>query len=35
MTSAGLWWSLAIIGLVNFVLSAWVGAKLYSEDSVV
>jgi hypothetical protein len=34
MTSAGLWWSLAIIGLVNFVLSAWVGAKLYSEDSV-
>jgi hypothetical protein len=34
MTSAGLWWSLAIIGLVNFVLSAWLGAKLYSEDSV-
>jgi len=33
MMSAGLWWSFAIIGLVNFLVSAWVGARLYSEDS--
>ena len=33
MMSAGLWWSFAFIGLVNFLLSAWVGARLYSEDS--
>ena len=31
--SSGLWWSFAIVGLVNFLVSAWVGAKLYSEDS--
>jgi hypothetical protein len=31
--SSGLWWSFAIVGLVNFLASAWVGAKLYSEDS--
>jgi hypothetical protein len=31
MMSAGLWWSYAIVGLVNFFLSAWAGAKLYSE----
>jgi len=31
--SAGLWWSFAIIGLVNFLVSAWVGAWLYSEDA--
>jgi hypothetical protein len=31
--SAGLWWSFAIVGLVNTLVSAWVGAKLYSEDS--
>jgi hypothetical protein len=34
MTSAGLWWTLAFVGLVNFFLSAWAGAKVYSEDSV-
>jgi hypothetical protein len=33
MMSAGLWWSFAFIGLVNFLLSAWVGARLYSEDA--
>ena len=33
MMSAGLWWTFAFIGLVNFFLSAWAGAKLYSEDS--
>jgi hypothetical protein len=32
MTSAGLWWSFAFFGLVNFLLSAWAGAKVYSED---
>ena len=31
--SSGLWWSLAFIGLVNFLVSAWAGARLYSEDS--
>jgi hypothetical protein len=31
--SAGLWWSFAFVGLVNFLVSALVGAKLYSEDS--
>jgi hypothetical protein len=35
MMSGGLWWSFAFIGLVNFLLSAWVGARLYSEDAVV
>ena len=35
MMSSGLWWSFAFIGLVNFLLSAWVGARLYSEDAVV
>jgi hypothetical protein len=33
MMSTGLWWGFAFIGLVNFVLSAWVGARLYSEDA--
>jgi len=33
MMSAGLWWSFAFIGLVNFLLSAWVGARLYSENA--
>ncbi|MDP9201515.1 MAG: hypothetical protein M3P26_06235 [Gemmatimonadota bacterium] len=33
MMSAGLWWTFAFIGLVNFWVSAWVGAWLYSEDS--
>jgi hypothetical protein len=35
MMSTGLWWSFAIVGLVNFLLSGWVGARLYSEDAVV
>ena len=30
--SPGLWWSFAFIGLVNFLLAAWAGAKVYSED---
>lgn len=35
MMSAGLWWSFAFVGLVNFLLSAWAGAKLYSEGPAV
>jgi hypothetical protein len=35
MMSAGLWWAFAFIGLVNFWVSAWVGARLYSEDATV
>jgi len=35
MMSSGLWWGFAFVGLVNFLLSAWVGARLYSEDAVV
>ena len=35
MMSAGLWWSFAFVGLVNFFLSAWAGAKLYSEGAAV
>ena len=31
--SSGLWWSFAFIGLVNFLVSAWAGAKFYTEDS--
>jgi len=34
MTSMGLWWTTAIIWLVNLLLAAWVGAKVYSEDAV-
>jgi hypothetical protein len=33
MMSAGLWWTFAFIGLVNFLVSAWVGARLYSEGA--
>jgi hypothetical protein len=33
MMSTGLWWTFAFIGLVNFLLSAWAGAYLYSEDA--
>jgi hypothetical protein len=33
MTSTGLWWTFAFLGLVNFLLSAWAGAKVYSEDA--
>jgi len=35
MMSAGLWWTFAFVGLVNFLLSAWAGAKFYTEDTVV
>jgi hypothetical protein len=33
MMSTGLWSSFAFLGLVNFLVSAWAGAKVYSEDS--
>jgi len=33
MMSTGLWSMFALFGLINFVLSAWVGAKLYTENS--
>lgn len=33
MMSTGLWASFAFFGLVNFLLSAWIGAKLYAEDA--
>ncbi|MFL5528704.1 MAG: hypothetical protein ACJ791_05005 [Gemmatimonadaceae bacterium] len=32
MMSSGLWWSFAFIGLVNFLLAAWAGARVYSEE---
>ena len=35
MMSAGLWGTFAIIGLVNYLLSAWAGAKFYTENSTV
>jgi hypothetical protein len=35
MMSSGLWWTFAFIGLVNFLLSAWAGAKFYTEDAAV
>jgi hypothetical protein len=35
MMSAGLWWSFAFVGLVSFLLSAWAGAKFYSEGPAV
>lgn len=31
MMSTGLWMSFAFFALVNFLVSAWVGAKLYTE----
>jgi hypothetical protein len=34
MMSSGLWWTFAFIGLVNFLLSAWAGAKFYTEEAV-
>jgi hypothetical protein len=33
MVSTGLWAEFAFFGLVNFLISAWVGAKLYTEDA--
>lgn len=35
MMSSGLWWSFAFAGLVNFFLSAWAGAKVYTEEATV
>jgi len=32
MMSPGLWWSFAVAGLINFLLAAWAGAKVYTED---
>ena len=31
MMSMGLWFAFALFGLVNFLVSAWVGARVYSE----
>src|SRR5438105_954894 len=33
MMSSGLWWTLAFIGLVNFLIAAVSGAAVYSEDT--
>ena len=33
MMSSGLWWTFAVLGLVNFLLSAWAGAKFYTEET--
>ena len=35
MMSTGLWATFAFFGLVNFLVSAWVGARLYSEEGTV
>jgi hypothetical protein len=35
MMSTGLWFTFAFLGLVNFLLSAWAGAKFYAEDAAV
>jgi hypothetical protein len=35
MMSTGLWMAFALFGLVNFLLSAWAGAKFYTENSAV
>jgi hypothetical protein len=35
MMSSGLWFTFAVLGLVNFLLSAWAGAKFYTEDAAV
>ena len=34
MMSMGLWSTFAVIGLVNYLVSAWAGAKFYTEDAV-
>ena len=33
MMSMGLWWAFAFTGLINFLIAAWVGARVYSEDA--
>jgi hypothetical protein len=35
MMSSGLWFTFAVLGLVNFLLSAWAGAKFYTEEAAV
>lgn len=30
--SSGLWWSFAFVGLIEFLIAAWAGAAIYSED---
>jgi hypothetical protein len=30
--SSGLWWTFAFVGLINFLVAAWAGAKVYTED---
>ena len=35
MMSSGLWFTFAFFGLVNYLLSAWAGAYVYSEDSAI
>ncbi|MFL5486623.1 MAG: hypothetical protein ACJ8AB_02790 [Gemmatimonadaceae bacterium] len=35
MMSPGLWWMFAFVGLVNFLLAAWAGARIYSEETTV
>ena len=35
MMSTGLWMTFAFFGLVNFLISAWVGARLYTEEGTV
>jgi hypothetical protein len=32
MQPMSLWWTLAIVSLVNFLIASWVGAWLYTED---
>lgn len=34
MMSTGLWMQFAFFGLVNFLISAWVGARIYTEEAV-
>jgi len=34
MMSTGLWMQFALFGLVNFLISAWVGARIYTEEAV-
>jgi hypothetical protein len=35
MMSGGLWGTFAVAGLVNYLLSAWAGAKFYTEGAAV
>lgn len=33
MMPTNLWWTTVVIGLVNFLIAAWVGARVYTEES--